>query len=58
MAHDPKGLRWGVLGTAAIARVVIAASPRRFRAVAGRAPRRTTSFARRPVWNATACSHT
>jgi xylose dehydrogenase (NAD/NADP) len=38
-------LRWGVLSTASIARVVSAANPGRFRAVAGRDPARTAAFA-------------
>jgi predicted dehydrogenase len=39
------GLRWGALSTAAIVRVVSAANPGRFRAVAGRDPARTAAFA-------------
>jgi xylose dehydrogenase (NAD/NADP) len=39
------GLRWGVLSTASIAKVVSAANPGRFRAVAGRDPARTAAFA-------------
>jgi xylose dehydrogenase (NAD/NADP) len=38
-------LRWGVLSTAGIARVVNAANPGRFHAVAGRDPARTAAFA-------------
>jgi xylose dehydrogenase (NAD/NADP) len=38
-------LRWGVLSTANIARLVIAANPGRFHAVAGRDPARTAAFA-------------
>jgi predicted dehydrogenase len=39
------GLRWGALSTAAIVRVVSAANPGRFSAVAGRDPARTAAFA-------------
>jgi hypothetical protein len=39
------GLRRGVLSTASIAKVVSAANPDRFRAVAGRDPDRTAAFA-------------
>jgi xylose dehydrogenase (NAD/NADP) len=38
-------VRWGVLSTANIGRLVIAANPGRFRAVAGRDPARTAAFA-------------
>jgi xylose dehydrogenase (NAD/NADP) len=38
-------IRWGVLSTASIARLVIAANSGRFRAVAGRDPKRTAAFA-------------
>jgi xylose dehydrogenase (NAD/NADP) len=39
------GLRWGILSTANIARLVNEANPGRFQAVAGRDPARTAAFA-------------